>query len=146
MLFDQDKVFTSTGQTFTVTGYVTSLTNPLRITLAWTDAPGQPAASISAVNNLDLEVTVQGKTFRGNVMNGQFSIPDGIADSRDNVESVFLPAGIQGPFTVRVIARCLAGDGVPGNSSLTDQDFALVINNATPEPLKYHTWLMIIRK
>lgn len=146
MLFDQEKILTSTGQTFTTTGYVTSATNPLRITLAWTDAPGQPAASVSAVNNLDLEVSVQGKTYRGNVMSGQYSIPDGTADSRNNVESVFLPAGIQGAFTVRVIARCLAGDGVPGNSSLTDQDFALVINNATPEPLNYHTWLMNINR
>lgn len=144
MLFDQSQLLTASGQTFTTSGYVTNTTRPLRITLAWTDAPGQPAAGVSAVNNLDLEVVIQGKTFRGNVMEGQYSIPDGIADSNNNVESVFLPAGVEGPFTVTVIARSLGGDGVPGNSSLTDQDFALVIDNATAEPLNNHVWLAVI--
>lgn len=146
MLFDQKTLLTASGQEFTTSGYITSSSRPLRVTLAWTDAPGQPVAGSDAVNNLDLEVTVQGVTYLGNVMNGQLSVSGGLADQHNNVESVFLPPGISGPFTVRVIARCLAGDGVPGNSSLTDQDFALVINNATPEPLKYHTWLEIIRR
>ena len=30
---------------------------PLRVTLAWTDPPGDPAAAIKLVNNLDLVVT-----------------------------------------------------------------------------------------
>src|SRR4029453_15559090 len=43
----------------------------------------------------------------------------------------FLPAGTTGSFTVTVRASSIAGDGVPGNGDTTDQDFALVISNAT---------------
>jgi hypothetical protein len=45
------------------------------------------------------------------------------------VESVFLPAGTAGAFTVTVRATNIAGDGVPGNADTTDQDFALVVYN-----------------
>jgi hypothetical protein len=45
------------------------------------------------------------------------------------VESVFIPAGVSGNFTITVRAANIAGDGVPGNADTTDQDFALVIYN-----------------
>ena len=36
----------------------TNITNfPLRVTLVWTDPPGNPAAGIALVNNLELVVT-----------------------------------------------------------------------------------------
>src|SRR5262249_59412911 len=60
--------------------------------------------------------------------------PGGSADPRNNVESVFLPAGTSGNFTVTVRATNIAGDGVPGNADTTDQDFALVIYNGTSAP------------
>ena len=47
--------------------------------------------------------------------------------------TLFLPAGTGGPFTVRVIAANVAGDGVPENGDITDQDFALIVYNV-PEP------------
>src|SRR6185295_3769817 len=50
---------------------------------------------------------------------------------KNNVESVFLPAGTTGDFTVTVRASNLAGDGVPGNGDPTDQDFALIVYNAS---------------
>lgn len=34
-------------------------------------------------------------------------------------------------FTVKVTATNIAGDGVPGNGSPLDQDFALVVNNGS---------------
>jgi hypothetical protein len=89
------------------------------------------------VNNLDLEVTVGGNTYRGNVFSGGSSITGGSADTRNNVESVFLPSGTSGSFTVTVRATNMAGDGVPGNADTTDQDFALIIYNGsagTPTP------------
>ena len=55
----------------------------------------------------------------------------GVADTRNNVESVFIPAGVSGSFTVTVRATNIAGDGVPGNADTTDQDFALVIYNGS---------------
>ena len=45
---------------------------------------------------------------------------------------MFLPAGITGPVKVRVIAKNIAGDGVPGNGDVTDQDYALVVSNVGP--------------
>src|SRR5262249_33887069 len=58
-----------------------------------------------------------------------FSIAGGTADTRNNVESVILPAGTTGPITIRVIATNIAGDGVPGNSEPLDQDYALIVYN-----------------
>ena len=54
----------------------------------------------------------------------------GTADPRNNLESVYLPAGTGGSFAVRVTATNIAGDGVPGNADTTDQDYALVVSNA----------------
>jgi hypothetical protein len=126
---DQTEVLGATGQTFQVTGSVSSTTQPFRVTLAWTDAPG-PTVGAPWVNNLDLEVTVNGTTFKGNVFSGANSISGGAADGKNNSESVFLPAGTSGNFTITVRATNIAGDGVPGNADTTDQDFALLAYNA----------------
>jgi len=133
MLVDQTHIFGSTGQTYRVSGTVADPGRPFRVTLAWTDAPG-PTTGNAYVNNLDLAVTVGGQTYRGNVFSGGTSVTGGSADPRNNVESVFLPAGTGGGFTVVITATNIAGDGVPGNSDPTDQDFALVIYNATTMP------------
>ncbi|HKE03285.1 MAG TPA: S8 family serine peptidase [Blastocatellia bacterium] len=133
LVVDQTQILGSTGQTFQITGSVATTSQPFRVTLAWTDAPG-PTTGSPAVNNLDLEVTINGQTFRGNVFSGANSTTGGSADPRNNVESVFLPAGTSGNFTVTVRATNIAGDGVPGNADTTDQDFALVIYNGTSAP------------
>jgi subtilase family protein len=132
ILVDQSRVFGSTGETYTATGSVATSTQPFRVTLAWTDAPGVTTAA-PWINNLDLEVTIGGQTYRGNVFSGAFSTAGGAADFRNNVESVFLPAGVSGNFTVTVRATNIAGDGVPGNADANDQDFALVIYNGTSD-------------
>jgi hypothetical protein len=130
LLVDQTQTLGTTGQTHQVTGSVSSTSQPFRVTLAWTDAPG-PTTGAPWVNNLDLEVTIGGNTYRGNVFSGANSVTGGVADIRNNVESVFIPAGVSGSFTVTVRGTNIAGDGVPGNADTTDQDFALVIYNAT---------------
>ncbi len=130
ILVDQTQVLGATGNTHTVTGSVVSSSQPFRVTLAWTDAPG-PTTGAPWVNNLDLEVTVGGVTYKGNVFSGANSVSGGTADGKNNVESVFLPAGASGNFTITVRATNIAGDGVPGNADTTDQDFALVVYNAT---------------
>ncbi|HEY6403802.1 MAG TPA: S8 family serine peptidase, partial [Blastocatellia bacterium] len=133
LIVDQTQTFGSTGQTYQVTGSVATTSQPLRVTLAWSDAPG-PTTGAPYVNNLDLEVTINGQTYRGNVFSGANSATGGAADPRNNLESVFLPAGTSGSFTVTVRATNIAGDGVPGNSDTTDQDFALVVYNGTSAP------------
>ena len=129
LLVDQTKIFGSSGEIHRVFGTVAQSNQPFRVTLAWTDAPG-PTVGAPWVNNLDLEVTVDGHTYFGNVFSGANSISGGAPDGKNNVESVFLPAGVSGNFVVTIRATNIAGDGLPGNDDLTDQDFALVVYNA----------------
>jgi subtilisin-like proprotein convertase family protein len=130
LLKDQATLFTASGQTYDLLGTVSDPGKPFRVTLAWTDAPGSTVGQ-AQVNDLDLEVTANGTVYHGNVFSGAYSVSGGTADALNNLESVFLPAGVDGGFRVRVVARNIAGDGVPGNGSPTDQDFALVVDNAT---------------
>ena len=48
----------------------------------------------------------------------------------DNVENVYIQNPVELEYTITITAFDLGGDGVPGNSDDTDQDFALVISNA----------------
>lgn len=132
-LLDQSLLFAATGEDYLATGEIISTTQPFRVSLVWTDAPG-PTTGNAYVNDLNLEVTVGGVTYKGNVFSGAHSTSGGAFDARNNVENVFIPAGVSGPFAVRVIAANLAGDGVPGNADGTDQDFALVVYNAAVAP------------
>ena len=127
-VIDQSDVFTTTGFARSRFYSIWQPAQPLRVTLVWTDAVG-PTTGNAFVNDLDLEVTAGGKTYRGNVFSGGSSVSGGAADIRNNVENVFLPAGVSGPVKVRVIGTNIAGDGVPGNSDTTDQDYALVVSN-----------------
>ena len=128
---DQSYLFSSTGQTYTATGTVANSTRPFRITLAWTDAPGSTAGN-AYVNDLDLAVSVGGQTYKGNVFSGENSVAGGTADARDNVEGVYLPAGVSGTYVLTVTAKNIAGNGVPNvNTDPTDQDFALVVFNGS---------------
>ena len=123
--------FTATGQTREFTNTIADVTKPLRVTLAWTDAPGSTTAN-AYNNDLDLTVTAGGVTYKGNVFSGANSVSGGSADAKNNVESVFLPAGLSGDITVTVTAANLNSDGVPNEAPTLDQDFALVIYNAAP--------------
>lgn len=120
-----------TGLVRTFKYTVGTSTAPLRIGLVWTDAPGATTGN-AYVNNLDLEVEVGGTTYLGNNFSGGLSIAGGTADFRNNAEFVFLPAGQSGEFTIRVRATNIVGDGRPGNSDLTDQDYSVYIYNAAP--------------
>lgn len=128
ILVNQTNIFTDSGQEFVITGEVKDSTQPFRVTLAWTDAPGFSFAA-PWVNDLDLEVIINGQVYRGNNFVGQDSQPGGAADTKNNVEGVWLPAGAAGAFVVRVRAANIAGEGVPANGDSTDQDFALVVYN-----------------
>jgi subtilisin-like proprotein convertase family protein len=129
VLVDETQVLTASGQQLARVGNVANAAKPVRVTLAWSDAPG-PTVGNAYVNNLDLVVTAGGQTYRGNVFgsNGLSAI-GGTADGKDNVENVFLPAGTTGPISVRVVGTNIAGDGVPGVGGALDQDFALTASN-----------------
>jgi len=118
------------GQSVLRSYQVADSAKPVRVTLAWTDPPPATVTGNAFVNDLDLEVSVGGRTYRGNWLAGGVSVPGGQADFRNNVENVVLPASTGGRMSVKVVAKTLAGDGVPGNGKPLDQDFALVVSNA----------------
>lgn len=124
-------LFTNSGQLRVFTGTISDTNKPFRVTVVWTDAPGEQFSNPTLKNNLDLVVIAGGKTYLGNVFQGAYSSTGGSADQANNVESVFLPAGVSGPFSIRILATDINSDGVPGNASPLDQDFALVAYNAT---------------
>ncbi len=109
-------------QTFTYT--VNTNTQPLKITLAWTDFPSTPAANPHLNNDLDLIVTGPAGTFKGNVFSGGVSATGGSADRRNNLEQVLLATPTAGVYTVTVRAI-----NVPNGP----QPFALVVTgDASP--------------
>ncbi|MGB0716199.1 MAG: S8 family serine peptidase [Phycisphaerae bacterium] len=130
---NQEVLFDDTGDEWVWMGGVTDPTRPLRVVMAYTDAAGAIGTS-PQVNNLHLEVTVNGTTYRGNNYSGQWSIPGGSFDNANNYEAVFLPAGETGALTITVSAANIGGDGVPNVGDGTDQDFALVIYNGSQNP------------
>lgn len=126
---DQRQVLTGTGQQVSRQFVVDDPGQPLRITLAWSDAPGAAGANPALVNNLDLEVVHNAQTYRGNFFSAGASVPGGIADNLNNLENVYLATPVAGPVTVTITGSSIGGDGVPYNGFPTDQDFALVCSN-----------------
>ncbi|MBE0545418.1 MAG: S8 family serine peptidase [Verrucomicrobia bacterium] len=108
-----------------------SADEPLKVTLAYTDVPGNPAAVIALVNDLDLEVVApDGRLYRGNRFNFGESIPDAAgADTINNVEAVHLFTPVPGEYIVRVRAWRVVQDARRDTAAI-DQDFALVVSGA----------------
>ncbi|MBB5209181.1 Ig-like domain-containing protein [Chiayiivirga flava] len=135
VVVDQTEVFGATGDTYVLAGGVADPAKPVRIALAWSDAPGAISDTTPQVNNLDLSVTVNGVAYTGNRFTGQFSTPGGGApDTANNYEAVFLPAGTTGAIVVTVTGTGIVGDGIPNNADSTDQDFSLVCSNCAQTP------------
>jgi hypothetical protein len=133
VLLDQSEVFDNTGDNYQITVGIADPGKPVRIALAYTDQPGTLGTS-PQVNNLDLGVENGGNTYLGNQFDHQWSVTGGSADTRNNYEAVFLPAGSSGDVTISVDAFNIAGDGVPDAGDATDQDFALVCYNCSRNP------------
>lgn len=131
--FDQQVVLGETGDGWSETIFPADPNRPVKIALAWTDVP---ALSYSApwINDLDLRVEHERELYLGNHMSGGVSVAGGTPDTKNNLEVVILPSPGTGPIDVEVLAASVGGDGVPGNGDGTDQDFALYVYNATPEP------------
>lgn len=132
MYLDQTRILSNVGTAFGTIGTVADPTKPVLVTLVWTDPPG--TGNPALVNNLDLQVNVNGNFYRGNVFSGGVSVTGGSDDIVNNVENVFLPAGIPAGsiFSVGVGSVALNGDGVLGNADTTDQHYALVVYNFQP--------------
>ncbi|HVM46663.1 MAG TPA: S8 family serine peptidase, partial [Candidatus Acidoferrum sp.] len=141
LLFDQSPANAlATGQSNTRYVSVSSqATNqPLRVTLVWTDPPGNPAAGVKLVNDLDLVVTNldTGEVFLGNDFpaGGSFSVawdtntaPN--VDVVNNIENVFLAPPLGTNYSVTVLGRSVNVNAVSAQSTNVAQDYALVISS-----------------
>ncbi|MEW6210038.1 MAG: S8 family serine peptidase [Acidobacteriota bacterium] len=137
ILYDQPEqaIFTeSGGAQFEITGFISDPAKEFRVMLVWSDAPAVGLANATLVNQLNLEVIVGGTLYNGNHFSGQYTVAGGGKDVLNNVQGVRLPAGVTGPFVIRIRPTVIAGDGVPGNGADTDQDFALVVANGREAP------------
>ena len=134
---DNPTIFTQTGQSWSRTFTVANSSLPVKMMLAWTDAPGHGLGGTTPAwnNDLDLVVTYDGQTWRGNNIGPTgWSIANGSADGENNTEGILLGPTASGTFTVEVRATNINSDAIPGQGPATDQDFALVCYNCTNEP------------
>ena len=127
---DQSIAFDEPGDDHRLQIKVVDPSRPLKVTLAWSDAPAAPNAKRALVNDLDLTLRApDGRLFRGNRFASGRSVGGGKADRREVLENVFLSRA-RGRYILDVRAFNLPGDGRPFHGDRTDQDFALVISNA----------------
>ncbi|MCX7995205.1 MAG: S8 family serine peptidase [candidate division WOR-3 bacterium] len=111
----------STGQYDEFVLSVNNQSEPLKITLVWTDYWASAGVNPAIVNNLDLLVTSPtGTQYRGNVYSGGQSAPGGSADTRNVEECVRRNVPEIGNWTIRV-----TGTNVPQG---TNQPYALVVS------------------
>jgi hypothetical protein len=125
---DQLDVLGESGEVWSLTVRVADPDRPLKVTLAWSDAPGAVSANPALVNNLDLVVENGGSQYRGNAFSNGESQAGGNADALNNLENVIIGQPAE-TATIRVEAASIAGDGVPFSGDGSDQDFALVCSN-----------------
>ncbi|HOB31732.1 MAG TPA: S8 family serine peptidase, partial [Verrucomicrobiota bacterium] len=138
---DRDVVFIeqtnvlSTGASYETAVVVEDPSEPLKVTLTYTDEPGFPGAIPALVNDLDLEVIApDGTLYRGNRFSNGESIPNAATpDNINNVEGVFLFEPLVGEYRIRVFARNVPEDARIDTPAV-DQDFALVISGAFLPP------------
>ncbi|MEO5802117.1 MAG: S8 family serine peptidase [Verrucomicrobiota bacterium] len=132
---------------------VSGTNSALRISLVWTDPPGNPAVGVKLVNDLDLIVTAvftnafttnvtTNVYFGNNFSGGDFTQPtelgtnslsafDTVRDSVNNVENVYINGPVHGSYTVSVVARRVNVNAVTAHTNAIAQDFALVISSGT---------------
>jgi subtilisin-like proprotein convertase family protein len=139
--FDQNPTNAlATGQSKTRTLAMTpgGRARPLRVTLVWTDPPGNPSVGIKLVNDLDLIVTnlTTGEVFYGNDIpaGSDFNEPwDTNAppqvDLVNNVENVYLSPPLGSNYSVTVSAKRVNVNAVTLNTNNVVQDYALVISS-----------------
>jgi subtilisin-like proprotein convertase family protein len=119
-------------------------TLPLRVTLVWTDPPGNPAAGVKLVNDLDLVVTNLNDPanpivyYGNNFPAGQFTAGVGTnsapnPDLVNNVENVYINADLGSNYSVTVTARRVNVNAVTAHPNGIVQDYALVISSGGGE-------------
>lgn len=121
----------SDQSTNTYTVYVTGTENTwLKATMVYMDPAGDPAAAISTVNDLTLQlISPSGVEYWGNVglLTGNWSVSGGVPNEVDTVENVFIQNAEVGRWTVNVIADDIVIDSHTETAAV-DADYALVLS------------------
>ena len=111
-------------------------TDPMKITMAYTDPMGSPGATQARINDITLRVTSPaGTVYWGNVGlagSGMWSTSGGVANTVDTVENVFIQSPASGTWTIQVIGSAINQDARSETPSVVDADFALVASGVTP--------------
>ena len=151
-LVDQDPtnaLATGQSRTFKISLTAAAASQPLRITLVWTDPPGNPVASVKLVNDLNLIVTNLDNTnlvyfgndiASGNDYNQAWIATNGLPnfDLVNNVENVFLSPlqdtnslapRLGTNYSVTVVGGRVNVNAVTAQTNNVCQDFALVISS-----------------
>jgi len=118
----------STGDEFSWTLPACQPGKILKVTLAWADPPAAPGASITLINDLDLEVEApNGDVYRGNLEYDAagFSQPAAGSDTDtiNNVEKVTIGDVQAGSYLVSVSGTRINGNGQAGTES---QGYAVI--------------------
>jgi hypothetical protein len=103
LLVDYTRGITS-GQAIEYVVNVTNTTIPLKVSLCWTDYPGNPVVTTQIVNNLDLTVTNGVQTYRGNNMVNGVSQAGGSADLANVEEEAQISVPTSGLWRIRIDA------------------------------------------
>lgn len=116
-----------TGYQFLAKVSVSGSTEPLRVTLNWTDFPGVEFASPALVNDLNLELTSPtGKIYKGNNFADNLSTEGGVFDTINPIENVFVAAPEAGEWKIQIQAN---------NVPQGPQPFALVVTGELGTPI-----------
>lgn len=118
----------STGDFIEIPFDVNSVSQALRVTLVWHDAPGAVNANPAYVNNLNLTLTAPNGTYKGNVFTSGLSATGGSYDAANNVEMIYIPVPTAGAYTVRIDAAAV-NSGTQGYALVVTGDVAEVVNN-----------------
>lgn len=93
----------STGSQTTYMLAVTGSSQPLRVTVVYTEPPASVNAGNPVINNLDLTVDAPGgMVYKGNVFSGGQSTTGGVSDAKNNVERVVLNVPDSGFYSITV--------------------------------------------
>ena len=110
LFHDQDTVLNAPDQVFRQEILVRDASQPLRVTLAWTDVPAFPGAQRTLLNDLDLRLLRGDRAWLGNVFENGASIIGGEPDRLNPIECIFLPEPEPGVYVIEIQAAALAGD------------------------------------
>ncbi|WP_304511313.1 discoidin domain-containing protein [Desulfopila sp. IMCC35008] len=103
LFVDDNTTGLNTGEEYTYTFYASG-SEPVKVTLAWTDYFPSLSSALQLVNDLDLTVTGPSGTFLGNVFSNGSSVTAGTNDRVNVVENVLITNPAEGVYTVTVKA------------------------------------------